>query len=155
VTEPLVVVGGGGMGRCVLDVIDAVNRSKQQDSGQAAWEVLGVLDDSTPDLDLLTAREVQHLGPVSHLAELSADVGYVIGIADGAVRRRVDEFAQSLGRSSPTLVHPNAHRGFGVELGPGSVVCSHVSMRTTFSSGGTCTSTRTARSATTAGSRAM
>jgi sugar O-acyltransferase (sialic acid O-acetyltransferase NeuD family) len=128
VTEPLVVIGGGGMGRCVLDVVDEVNRSARQASGDAAWEVLGVLDDSTPDLDLLTAREVQHLGPVSHLAELPADVGYVIGIADGAVRRRVDEFAQSLGRSSPTLVHPNAHRGFGVELGPGSVVCSHVSM---------------------------
>jgi hypothetical protein len=51
VTEPLVVIGGGGMGRCVLDVVDGVNRSARQASGDAAWEVLGVLDDSTPDLD--------------------------------------------------------------------------------------------------------
>jgi sugar O-acyltransferase (sialic acid O-acetyltransferase NeuD family) len=126
--QPLVVVGGGGMGRCVLDVVDEVNRSSLSAHGHAAWEVVGVLDDSTPDLDLLTDRDVRHLGPVSRLSELPADVAYLVGIAAGAVRRRIDELGQSLGRPSPTLVHPNVHRGFGVELGPGSVVCSHVSM---------------------------
>jgi hypothetical protein len=154
--QPLVVIGGGGLGRCVLDVVDEVNRSARQPSADAAWEVLGVLDDSTPDLDLLSARDVTHLGPVSHLAELSADVGYVIGIADGAVRRRVDELGQSLGRWSATLVHPNARiEASAWSSGPVRSCARTSRWRTTSGSNGTRTSTRTAPSVTIAGSRAM
>jgi sugar O-acyltransferase (sialic acid O-acetyltransferase NeuD family) len=127
-TRPVVVVGGGGMGRCVLDVIDADNDHATARSGRPAWEVVGVLDDGRPDADLLGARGVRHLGPVARLDSLADDVGYLIGIADGQVRRLVDRFAQSLQRAAPALVHPNVHRGFDVRLGAGSVVCSHVSM---------------------------
>jgi sugar O-acyltransferase (sialic acid O-acetyltransferase NeuD family) len=128
VTRPVVVVGGGGMGRCVLDVIDASNLDATRVSGAPAWEVVGVLDDATPDLDLLRARGVSHLGTVALLEDLPADVGYLVGVGDGKVRRLVDRLGQSSGRESPVLVHPNVHRGFDVRLGPGSVICSHVSM---------------------------
>ncbi len=87
-----------------------------------------MLDDGTPDRDLLAARDVSHLGPVALLEDLPADVGYLIGIGDGQARRAVDRFGRSSGHASPVLVHPNVHRGFDVRLGPGSVVCSHVSM---------------------------
>ncbi len=128
VIRPVVVIGGGGMGRCVLDVIDAANVDAAARSGRPAWELVGVLDDGTPDCDLLGARGVRHLGPVAHLEDLAADVGYLIGIGDGVTRRLVDRFAQSVRREAPVLVHPNVHRGFDVQLGAGSVVCSHVSM---------------------------
>jgi sugar O-acyltransferase (sialic acid O-acetyltransferase NeuD family) len=88
----------------------------------------GFLDDGEPDLGLLAAYGVTHLGPVSHLDALPADVGYVIGIGSPDVRRKIDEYGQSLGRPSPVLVHPSVTMGRKVDLGSGTVICSHVSL---------------------------
>lgn len=116
------MIGGGGMARCVLDVIDAVN------SYAPVFEVVGVLSDKPGDLSQIEARGIAFLGGVVNIHDLPADVGYVIGLGDGRVRREIDADLQRTGRECPTIVHPNAHRGFDVQLGPGSVVCSHVSM---------------------------
>lgn len=128
-TTPLVIIGAGGFGRELLDVIDACNRDEASAvEDQVPYELVGFLDDGQPDLELLSQRGARHLGAVSKLEELPADVGYVIGIGDGAVRRRIDQYGQTQARSSPVLVHPSATRGFHVQLGPGSVICSHVSL---------------------------
>lgn len=125
--QPVVIIGAGGFGREVLDVIDAINDQWAESVGQG-YEFLGFLDDGSPDLDLLDARGVSHLGPVTKLAELASDVGYLIGIGDGGVRRRLDDYGRSLSHPSPTVVHPSATQGFDVRFGPGTVVCSHVSL---------------------------
>jgi sugar O-acyltransferase (sialic acid O-acetyltransferase NeuD family) len=124
-SQPVVVVGGGGMGRCVLDVIDAVN------CGSAVgplFEVLGIVDDGSPDLDLLGARDVKHLGGLDVLDAMSVEVGYLIGIGAPTVRSAIDSALVQSGRPSPVLVHPNVHRGFDVRLAPGVFIGSHVSM---------------------------
>lgn len=121
----LVVIGGGGFGREVLDVVEAVNNYH----GSSVLDVVGVLDDGAPDHALLKPYGVSHLGPVSILGELDEDVGYVIGIGKPAVRRMLDELGLQLRRSSPVLVHPTAVVGQrGVNLGPGTIICSHVSI---------------------------
>jgi sugar O-acyltransferase (sialic acid O-acetyltransferase NeuD family) len=128
-TTPLVIIGAGGFGRELLDVVHAVNGSDAATSDHR-FEFLGFLDDGQPDGELLAALGVRHLGPVSELEDLSRDVGYLIGIGDGATRRRLDDYGRALGHPSPVLVHPNSSQGFDVQLGPGTVVCSHVSMTT-------------------------
>lgn len=126
VTQRLVVIGGGGMGRCVLDVIDAVNAVA--DPRQALpFDVVGVLDDGRPDEELLS-RRTTFLGPTARIKDLPPDVGYLIGIGSSQARARIDRLLASTGRPSPVLVHPNVHRGFGVALSPGTVLCSHVSI---------------------------
>lgn len=124
VSQPLVVIGGGGMGRCVLDLISVLN----DDSPAHPFEVVGVLDDGHVDEDLLALWGAAWLGPVTGLESMAPEIGYVIGIADGTARRKLDAYGSAQGRPCPTLVHPNVHQGRGVEIGPGSVVCSHVSM---------------------------
>jgi sugar O-acyltransferase (sialic acid O-acetyltransferase NeuD family) len=124
--KPLVIIGAGGFGREVLDIVDAING--RVDADGASYDFVGFLDDGQPDLDLLAARGVRHIGGVSKLDELATDVGCLIGIGDGRARRRIDEYAQSQGRTSPVLVHPSATAGFDVRLGPGTVVCSNVSL---------------------------
>src|SRR6478752_2343683 len=105
--QRVVIIGAGGFGR----------------------EVLDVLDDRTPDPGLLAPYGVAHLGPAQHLAELEPDVGYVIGLGAPPVRERLDQLGLSLGRSSPVLVHPTASVGRrAVELGPGSIVCANASI---------------------------
>lgn len=108
------------MARCVLDVIDAINRDRP------TYELVGVVADSAPDLQKLVSRGVEYLGSTAQLERLSASLGYVIGIGASQVRQTLD--ARFRARPSPVLVHPNAHLGFGVELGPGTVICSHVSI---------------------------
>lgn len=115
------------MGRCVLDVIDAANRAGAR-SQSPPFEVVGIVDDGSPDTDKLRAHGVEHLGPISILHDLPADVGYLIGIAAPGVRRAIDRDFRAAGRPSPVLVHPNAHIGRAVEIGPGAIVCSHVSI---------------------------
>jgi hypothetical protein len=131
VGEPIVIVGAGGMGRCVADVVDAVNAS----AGEQVWSVVGVLDDGEPETARWADRDLRLLGGVDLLDDLPRDVGVVLGVASTAVRRRIDERVRVGGRRSPVLVHPNVHRGFGVRLGPGTVVCSHVSIESDVRSG--------------------
>ena len=126
-TERLVIIGAGGFGREVLDVVDAINLQHASTGGDQL-EVVGLLDDGEPDLDLLATYGARHLGPIAGLSELPEDVGYVIGIADTVVRAEVDALGRTLGRRSPVLTHPTASLGRAVELGPGSIVCAQTSL---------------------------
>lgn len=121
---PLVIIGAGGFGREVHDVVEAVNE-EQRLPGTPPFEVVGFVDDGAPDMELVEDRGVPFLGPVQRLATLPADVRYVIGIGTGPVRRRIDKWATGAGRSAATLVHPRAVLGrHRVVVGEGSVICA-------------------------------
>lgn len=122
-TQRLVIIGAGGFGREVLDLIEAINFDHAT-TGIVPFEVLGFLDDGEPDPATLEPYGVGHLGPVAMLDDMPEDVGYVIGIGSPGVRRKIDE--QYARRPCPVLVHPTATSGRAVELGPGSVVCAGV-----------------------------
>lgn len=124
--RPLVIVGFGGFGREVQDVVDAVNAG-----GSEAVELVGFLDDGEPDPALLAAAEVPHLGGVTALERLPRDVDYVIAVGAGTVRRRIDDYATGVGRAAATLIHPSARIGRRlVKIGPGSIICANVSVTT-------------------------
>jgi sugar O-acyltransferase (sialic acid O-acetyltransferase NeuD family) len=117
----IVMLGGGAFGREILDVIEERNAA----GGEIEpLEVIGVIDREPPDL--YDAYKVPYLGDDDALEGLPADVGFLVGVGDPALRQRLA--AQAEGRSSPTVVHPNAHIGRNVTLEPGVVVCSHVSI---------------------------
>lgn len=132
-TQRLVIIGAGGFGREVLDVVEAINFDYST-TGETAFEVLGFLDDGDPDTDLLKSYGVEHIGTVDHLAELPEDVGYVIAVGDPGVRRQIDERIE--GRTSPVLVHPRAVLGQrDIELGPGTIVCANSCLTTNIRTG--------------------
>jgi sugar O-acyltransferase (sialic acid O-acetyltransferase NeuD family) len=121
-TQPVVIVGAGGFGREVLDVIESAGLSA------GSYEFLGFLDDGDVDLDLVSRRGVRLLGPVSALR--SIDAAYVIGIGSPETRRSIDQSGQSAGLASPVFIHPSATCGADVELGPGTVVTAGVRLTT-------------------------
>src|SRR5688500_6342985 len=84
---PIIVLGAGGFGREVLDVIEAMNAVAPQ------WEFLGFVDDGPPDLDRLARRHAPFLGSSEALGSLPSGTRYAIGIGDPTVRRRLDEAA--------------------------------------------------------------
>lgn len=121
-TTPLVIIGGGGFGRHVHDVLDAVN------AVQPTFDLLGFLDDGQPDEELLASRDARLLGRIGDLEHLPAGVQYIIGIGVGTTRTRIDKWATSIGREAVSAVHPNVSMGRNVHIEPGVVVCSHTSI---------------------------
>lgn len=121
-TEQLVVIGGGGFGREVLDVVDAINLEHAV-TGAPRYEVVAVLDDGEPDPATLEPYGVD-VRPVDALDVMPAEVGYVVAIGSPRVRRQLDE--RFRGRPCPVLVHPSATMGRAVDIGDGSVICAGV-----------------------------
>lgn len=119
----LVIIGAGGFGREVLDVVEAINAA-----GDQAYEVAGFVDDLQPDAAALAALSVTVLGGAEMLPTLEGL--YVVGIGDAEVRRRYASDADAAGLIATTLVHPSATVGRDAQIGSGSVVCSHVGITT-------------------------
>jgi sugar O-acyltransferase (sialic acid O-acetyltransferase NeuD family) len=130
------VVGAGGFGREVIDVIEAINAEAV--GGDAVWHLAGVVDDAiTPEnLARLEARSIEHLGTTEQfLASAGPEVAYVIGIGSPRVRRRIAETFDAAGHPAAVLVHPAATVGSQVTIGPGSVVCAGARITTNISLG--------------------
>jgi sugar O-acyltransferase (sialic acid O-acetyltransferase NeuD family) len=126
----IVVVGAGGFGREVLDIVVAMN------AAGASLELLGSVDDGDATAHLLARRGVAHLGPVAAFAADGANgIGFVIGIGDGAVRRSIDELLTAAGATPMVLVHPMATLGVDNEVGEGCILNAGARVTTTIGLG--------------------
>lgn len=114
---PLVIVGAGGFGREVLELVADINALRP------LFEVRGFLDDGAPDVRALQRLGLPLLGPSSRIGEV--DASYVIAIGSGSSRRRIDALAHG-GRQAEfgTLVHPTATLGRDVLVGDGGIVAA-------------------------------
>ncbi len=127
ILTPLVIVGSGGHGREVLDVVEALNRSG------LVFEFLGFLDDADGDQEALSRRSVKVIGRVDDLGRIR--VRYVVGIGAPSVRRHIDSVATSAGVEPATLIHPLASVGSDVELGPGAILAAGARITTNVRTG--------------------
>jgi sugar O-acyltransferase (sialic acid O-acetyltransferase NeuD family) len=121
-TEPIVIVGGGGHAREVVEVLLDIN------ADETKFEMLGYVADDHWDEALLASAGLNRLGAVSSVA--SMDVAFVLAIGDGGGRRRLAaELAQ--GRARPAnVVHPTARIGRRVKVGDGLVAFAGVVVTT-------------------------
>ena len=129
----LVVIGAGGFGREVVDLLHTVVSS----TGSPAGELLGVADDMPSELNLgrLDAQSARYLGTVDDVLNDCEPAGYVVGIGSPKVRRRIAEKFDASGWRAVPLVHPDATIGSLVTLGQGSVVCAGARMTVNISIG--------------------
>jgi len=130
----IVIIGAGGFGREILDVIDAspiatVERDDRTDHMFACF-----VDDGTPDLAKVAALGERVLGGLQMLTKLRCT--YLIGVGNPATRRLIDERALGLGRLPyPMVMHSTAAIGRSVDLGAGAVVCAHAALTTNIVAG--------------------
>jgi sugar O-acyltransferase (sialic acid O-acetyltransferase NeuD family) len=128
VTTPLVIIGAGGFGREVHDVVEAINENAKTSAAQ--FDFLGFIDNHPRNLELLTDRGTL-LGGDEVIATLPLSTRYVIAIGDGRVRRSIDMKAEALGLVAAVLIHPESTMGrHNMDIGPGTIICSHVSLTT-------------------------
>lgn len=119
-SRPVVVVGAGGHGREVLDVVEAGAAASP-----GSVTLVGVLDDAPSEVNLarLAERGIPFLGAVdSWLAAASRGTRYLLGVGSGESRRALDERFTAAGLEAATAVHPSAVVGSQVRLAPGVVV---------------------------------
>jgi sugar O-acyltransferase (sialic acid O-acetyltransferase NeuD family) len=117
----IVVVGAGGFGREVLDIVEALQAID-------GTQLVGSVDDNGTCEELLTRRRARYLGPIDALLaapnDIDADVRFVIGIGDGNVRRLIDERLAPSGREPAVLIHPLASVGGDNRIAPGCIVAA-------------------------------
>ena len=113
---PVVIVGAGGFGREVLDIIEAMNAAGTQ------LEFAGFIDDGEVRSDLLERRGAILIGSTQTLSQL--DLAYVIGIGNGKVRESIDGFLSNSGCLAARLVHPAATVGGDVRLSEGVILAA-------------------------------
>ena len=119
---PCVIVGAGGHGRVVLDIL---LRTRQ-------YKVVGFLD-SNPALHGRRMDGVPILGDLQVLPDLRSQAvrGAVVAVGDNGVRRGFAEEIERLGFDLINAIHPSANLAHNVSLGrnvvvaAGALVCAH------------------------------
>ncbi|MCH8878862.1 MAG: acetyltransferase [Planctomycetes bacterium] len=117
-----VIIGAGGHGRVVLDIMQHEGRH----------EVVGFLD-SNPDLHGRLMDGVEVLGPIQRLAGLKEQgvLGAIVAVGHNGTRRSFGEQVQRLGHELVSAIHPSANiasnvsLGRGVVVAAGALVCAH------------------------------
>jgi sugar O-acyltransferase (sialic acid O-acetyltransferase NeuD family) len=114
----LVVYGGGGHGKCLIDLVRALG----------TYELVGVVDDGLQPGALVMGLTV--LGDRGRLSELLEDgvrlaVNGVGGVGDIESRIRVFERLRKAGFRCPTIVHPAATIEPSAQLDEGVQVLPH------------------------------
>ena len=112
----LVIVGAGGHGRELLDIVEAMNAVRP------TFEFVGFLDDGPGPWDRVQRRGASVLGSVDRLADF--DAHYAIGIGPPEDRCRIDAIATESGSEAATLVHPQATVASDLRAGPGLVMAA-------------------------------
>ena len=133
-TQRIVIIGAGGLGREFIDVIDAINFENSQQSKPKKFELIGFLDDGNPVVN--GDSRVKILGRIDRFEALDKDVQYVIGIGDVDARKQIDEQITDLGYNAAVLIHPQASIGQqNVKIEGGTVVCANASLTTNIALG--------------------
>lgn len=132
-SDDVIVIGAGGFGREVIDVIEAINGA----ATTPTWNVLGIVDDAPTDENLqrLKLRSIDYLGTVDTVIQSEVRPCYAIGIGGTRVRRAIAKRLDDAGFNAATLVHPTASFGSRVRVGPGSIICAGVRITTNITIG--------------------
>jgi len=128
VRRQLIIVGAGGVGRELVEVVKAIMRHDDD-----AIEVRGVADDalSPTNASRLSAASIPFLGGTGALP--TDEVGacdFVVGIANPQVRRTLSEIMITKGYRPAILRHPDSTVGSSVHLEPGAVICAGARLTT-------------------------
>jgi sugar O-acyltransferase (sialic acid O-acetyltransferase NeuD family) len=117
-TTPLVIIGCGGFGREVFNIVQAVNGNRAQ------WDVEGFIDDcpTGENVQRVSALGSSHIRNVQALARRGRPFNALVTIGVPAARAAIVGRLASAAVTLPVLLHPDATAGPDVVVGPGSIV---------------------------------
>ena len=116
--KPVVVIGTGGLGREVLEVLKKSLHHKQK--------ILGFIDDNQ-ELHGVMVNDYPVLGGCEWFKD-NPETLAVCGIGDNRTRMKVTKRVEDMGIEFTNAVHPNADIGDVVKIGKGVVITSGVTI---------------------------
>lgn len=111
--EKLLIVGAGGLGKEVVDLVLAVDR----------YEIAGFLDDN-PDKKGTLVNQIPVLGDLGQLDKYQGIRNLVIAVANPETKKRIAGLGKKAGFQFPNLIHPSVVFGSSVSLGQGNIICA-------------------------------
>jgi sugar O-acyltransferase (sialic acid O-acetyltransferase NeuD family) len=114
----IVIIGAGGFGRELLDILDACNAAGQD------YGVLGYVVDSQYSLPGTVVNSKPVLGGFDWLSEHASEVYAVCGVGLPQLRLRLVERAQERGVRFCSVIHPAAIVTRWVTIGEGVVIAA-------------------------------
>lgn len=131
--KDLIIVGSGGFGREVFDIVMAANEVADAPN---RWNLLGYLDDAPSELNTERAARqgMSILGPAD-AATVEGRPHFVVAINDGRVREAIATRLIGAGWSPATLVHPSATVGSDCRIGAGTIMAAGARVTTNVSLG--------------------
>lgn len=114
--KQIVIIGAGGFGREVLDVIDAINEDKPQ------YEALGFVVDSQYGSAGTIINGKPILGDFDWLQKYAEKVQVVCGVGPPHQRYHLVQRAKSIGCAFISLIHPTAIVTRWVQIGQGVLI---------------------------------
>ena len=112
--EDLIIVGAGGMGRVVLQIIKDINQSR------ARWNVLGYIDDNPHSLDGMGFAE-QVMGTIEDW-QVEDTQNFVIAVGNPNVRNVCIQKLLDKGANFVNIIHPTAIIWDHTQIGKGCVI---------------------------------
>jgi sugar O-acyltransferase (sialic acid O-acetyltransferase NeuD family) len=119
-SEPLVIVGCGGHGREIFNIVETINNS---DCGER-WKMLGFVDDypRAENVERISRLGSGYLGTTAWLSSVDPRTTYVLGIGDPKARAAVDRKIEDHNMRAATLIHPHTTVGRDCTIEPGVVM---------------------------------
>ena len=114
--QKVVIIGTGGFGREVLDVLEAVNQVSP------TYEILGFVTEPGFQQPGERINEAPVLGHYDWLEANRGDVKAICGVGSPPTRKRLIEQAGALGIEFFSVVHPQAILSRWVTLGSGTII---------------------------------
>lgn len=114
--QKVVIIGAGGFGREVLDVLEAVNQVSP------TYEIMGFITDPEYQKPGEMINEVPVLGSFDWLAGNDSEVKAICGIGSPATRKRMVDQAAGLGVKFFSVIHPRAITTRWMTMGEGTII---------------------------------
>jgi len=114
--QSVVIIGAGGFGREVLDIIDAINQQKPQ------YEVLGYIVDPQYGSPGTVINDKPILGAFDWLAGHADSVSAICGVGPSHQRYNLVRRAEAVGCRFVSIIHPSAILTRWVRLGEGTII---------------------------------
>lgn len=112
--KDLVIIGAGGFGREVLQILKDINRK------EPVWNVRGFLDADKNALENY-ACDISVIGTIDEWSPRANEV-YVCGISSPKERERVVRMYKERGAAFVSLIHPTSMIADFVTIGEGAVI---------------------------------
>jgi sugar O-acyltransferase (sialic acid O-acetyltransferase NeuD family) len=117
-SESLVILGCGGHGREIFNIIEAINQRGQE------WKVLGFVDDFPKAKDVACVGRLgsAYLGTTAWLSSVDSSTYYALGIGSPQMRSTLDRKIEHFNMRPATLIHPETTIGLDCSFEPGVVM---------------------------------